>query len=109
MISVFNKSNRPIGIAGQSVLPDKEITVKDKDAYCAVFDEYGNDTGKKAIVPGLIALQTKGYVTIRVIDEAPAEKSEEEKAAEKKAAAAAKRAATLAKKKAEKEAAEKTE
>lgn len=85
MIIVFNKSNRPIGIAGQSVLPDREIKVKDKDAYCAVFDENGHDTGKKALLPGLKALENRGFVSIRAIDEKPVEepvKPQEEPAEE---------------------------
>ena len=65
MVTVFNKSNRPIGIGGKSVLPDKEMIVQDKDAYCDVFDEHGNDTGKKMILPGLKALEIRGYITIR--------------------------------------------
>ena len=65
MVTVFNKSNRPIGIGGKSVLPDKEMIVQDKDAYCSVFDEHGNDTGKKMILPGLKALEMRGYITIR--------------------------------------------
>jgi len=73
MIVVFNKSNRPIGIAGKSVLPDREINVQDKDAYCAVFDENGRDTGKKALLPGLKALENRGFVSIRVLEEKPAE------------------------------------
>ena len=85
MVIVFNKSNRPIGIAGQSVLPDKEINVKDKDAYCAVFDENGKDTGKKMIIPGLKALEIRGFITIREIEEKPVEKPvEEEKVEETK-------------------------
>jgi len=75
MVIIFNKANRPIGVAGQSVLPNREIRVKDRDAYCAVYDEHGNDTGKKKLLPGLKALETIGFVTIRVEEEAkPAQK-----------------------------------
>lgn len=94
MVTVYNKSNRPIGIAGQSVLPDKEIKVKDKDVYCDVFDEYGNSTGKRALLPGLKALEGMGLIKIREEEpEAPkvaevekpveAEKAPEEAAPEK--------------------------
>lgn len=65
MVTIYNKSNRPIGIAGQSVLPTKEIKVKDRDVYCAVFDENGVDTGKKEILPGLTAMEIAGFITIK--------------------------------------------
>ena len=77
MITIYNKSNRPIGIAGLSVLPSKEIKVKDRDAYCTVFDEYGKDTGKREILPGLKALEQVGFITIRVDAEAEQTKAEE--------------------------------
>lgn len=70
MVTIYNKSNRPIGIAGQSVLPTQEIKVKDKDVYCAVFDENGVDTGKKGFLPGLTAMQLAGFITIKVEEEA---------------------------------------
>lgn len=78
MVIIFNKSNRPIGIAGQSVLPDKEIRVKDKDAYCEVVDEEGNATGEKKLIPGLKALEIRGFVTIREVEEAKKEEPKEE-------------------------------
>ena len=84
MVVVINKSNRPIGIAGQSVLPDKEITIKDKDAYCAVFDEDGKDTGKKQIIPGLKALERRGHVVIREVDETPKAEAPKKRAPRKK-------------------------
>ena len=93
MVIIFNKSNRPIGVAGQSVLPDKEIRVKDKDVFCEVFDEHGNPTGEKKLLPGLKAIEQIGFVTIRVEEEAkpkkPAkvEKVEEAVGEEKKPAA----------------------
>ena len=77
MVVVFNKSNRPIGIAGQSVLPDKEIKVKDKDAYCLVYDEDGNATGERKIIPGLAILEQKGMVTLRFEEEKPVAKKVE--------------------------------
>lgn len=82
MVIIFNKSNRPIGIAGQSVLPDKEIRVKDKDAYCDVYDEEGNKTSGKKLLPGLKILETKGFITIRVEEEKKVEPKVEEKVEE---------------------------
>lgn len=70
MVTIYNKSNRPIGIAGQSVLPTKEIRVKDRDVYCAVYDENGVDTGKKEILPGLTAMEIAGFITIKPDEEA---------------------------------------
>lgn len=83
MVTIFNKSNRPIGIGKQSVLPDREIKVKDKEVFCEVFDENGAPTGKKQILPGLKALEMIGFVTIKVDEEPkPEPKPEEEKKAE---------------------------
>lgn len=65
MVTILNKSNRPIGIAGQSVLPDKEIVVKDKLAYCDVCDENGAPTGEKQLLPGLRALIGMKFVEVR--------------------------------------------
>lgn len=65
MVTIINKSNRPIGVAGQSVLPDKEIQVKDKLVYCDVYDENGLATGDKQILPGLLALKIAGHIDIR--------------------------------------------
>lgn len=65
MVTIINKSNRPIGVAGQSVLPDKEIQVKDKFVYCDIFDENGLATGEKQLLPGLVALKIAGHVEIR--------------------------------------------
>lgn len=75
MVTIYNKSNRPVGVGKQFALPDKEIQVQDKDAYCAVFDEYGNNIGKKEILPGLKAMERMGLITIRV--EAPQKPVEE--------------------------------
>ena len=79
MVTIFNKSNRPIGIGKQSVLPDKEIKVKDKEAFCEVFDENGAPTGKKQILPGLKALEMIGFVTIKVEEEPSPEPKKAEK------------------------------
>lgn len=64
MVTIYNKSNRPVGVANQSVLPDGELKIQDKHAYCAVFDENGLDTGKKQLLPGLVALANFGIITI---------------------------------------------
>jgi len=94
MVIIFNKSNRPIGVAGQSVLPDREIRVKDKDAYCAVFDEDGNETGEKQIIPGLAILEQKNMVSIRFEEEKKATKKVEKKEAEPEAEAPAEKKTT---------------
>ena len=86
MVTIFNKSNRPIGIGKQSVLPDKEIKVKDKEAFCEVFDENGAPTGKKQILPGLKALEMIGFVTITVEEEPSPEPKKAEKKAEETSA-----------------------
>lgn len=86
MVTIFNKSNRPIGIGKQSILPDKEITVKDKEVFCEVFDENGNPTGKKQILPGLKALEIIGFVTIKINEEPKDEPKAEKKADEAPAA-----------------------
>lgn len=83
MVTILNKSNRPIGVAGQSVLPDKEIKVQDKLVYCAVFDEDGNNTGKKQLLPGLIALKEGGFINILEEKEEPKVQVKEEVAEEK--------------------------
>lgn len=75
MITIINKSNRPIGvIGGQFCLPDQKITLKDKDAYCDVFDENDVRTGEKKLLPGLSALKNRGF--IEIIEE-PAKKAVE--------------------------------
>ena len=72
MVTIINKSNRPIGvIGGQFCLPDQKIVLKDKDAYCDVFDENDVRTGEKKLLPGLKALKNRGF--IEIIEE-PAEK-----------------------------------
>ena len=69
MVKVYNKSNRPLGIAGKPVLPDKELVLKDKEVFCAVYDEDGNPTGERQIIPGLKALEVAGLCTITVEEE----------------------------------------
>jgi len=65
MVTIINKSNRPIGvIGGQFCLPDQKITIKDKDAYCDVFDENDVRTGEKTLLPGLKALKGRGFIEI---------------------------------------------
>lgn len=91
MVTIINKSNKPVGvIGGLFCLPDQKLVLKDKDAYCAVFDEDGNDTGKKMILPGLKALEGRGYISIEAQEEKPKEEpkvevpTEEEPKAPKK-------------------------
>ena len=76
MVTIYNKSNRPVGIGKQFCLPDKEMQVQDKDAYCSVFDEDGNDTGKKVILPGLKAMEGFGLITIKEEPKEPEKPSE---------------------------------
>ena len=87
MVIIYNKANRPIGIANQSVLPLKEIKLQDKHAYCDVYDEDGNPTGERQLLPGLVALETMGFVTIKEEKQAAkkAEPTAEDKSAEDKA------------------------
>ena len=80
MVTILNISNRPIGVAGVSILPDQEVKIKDKDAYCDAYDENGNATGKKVLLPGLVALKGMRFVTIT---EEKEEKKEEVKEPEK--------------------------
>lgn len=83
MVTIFNKSNRPIGVANQSVLPDKEIKVKDKFVYCEVFDENGAPTGEKMLLPGLVVLVNMGFVTVKEEKEEVAKPVEKEPVEEK--------------------------
>ena len=64
MVTIYNKSNRPVGVGKQFILPDQKMKIQDKDAYCSVFDEDGNDTGKKMILPGLKAMEGFGLINI---------------------------------------------
>ena len=76
MVTIYNKSNRPIGVAGQSVLPDREIKIQDKFAYCDTYDEDGFATGERALLPGLVALKNMKFVDIREEKEVVAHKEE---------------------------------
>jgi len=84
MVTIINKSNKPVGvIGGLFCLPDQRLVLKDKDAYCAVFDEDGNDTGKKMLLPGLKAMEGRGYIEIQVEEDKPKKVVEEAPAEEK--------------------------
>lgn len=91
MVTIYNKSKKPVGIGKQFCLPGDEMQVQDKDAYCAVFDEYGKDTGKKQFLPGLQAMERMGLITIKAeeaakvekVSESVAETAEEEKTEKK--------------------------
>lgn len=70
MVTIYNKSNKPIGVGKQFCLPLQEMQVQDRDAYCEVFDERGKPTGKKVILPGLRAIEMQGFITIKEEKEA---------------------------------------
>lgn len=76
MVTIYNKSNRPIGVAGQSVLPDREIKIQDKFAYCDAYDEDGVATGERVLLPGLVALKNMKFVDIHEEKEVAAHKEE---------------------------------
>lgn len=65
MVTIYNKSKKPIGVGKQFCLPGDEMQVQDRDAYCEVFDEYGKPTGKKQLLPGLKAIERQGFITIK--------------------------------------------
>ena len=72
MVTIFNKSNKPVGvIGGQFCLPDKKLVLKDKDVFVDVFDEDGEPTGEKKILPGLRAMEIRGYITIEHEEDKP--------------------------------------
>ena len=75
MVTIYNKSKKPVGVGKQYCLPGDEMHVQDKDAYCKIFDEYGKDTGKKQILPGLQAMERMGLITIKAEKAAKAEKA----------------------------------
>lgn len=82
MITIYNKSNKPIGIGKQFCLPGDEMQVQDRDAYCEIFDEYGKPTGKKQILPGLRAIEMQGFITIKEAKAEEVVKAPAENAAE---------------------------
>ena len=75
MVTIYNKSNKPIGVGKQFCLPLQEMQIQDRDAYCEVFDERGKPTGKKVILPGLRAIEMQGFITIKEQKEAKVEKA----------------------------------
>lgn len=92
MVKIYNKSNRPLGIAGKAVLPDQELVLKDKDVFCEAYDEDGFSTGEKVLIPGLRALEDHGLCTVKIEAD--------------KAAPAKKKAPVIVKEEAEEEAVE---
>lgn len=122
-----NSGVKVIGIGDYSIMPGETKEVPDRLVYVDETDANGKLTGRKTVLPSIMALARKKMITYvetaqkaevpapPVIEqekpvEKPAEKAEtEEKPVmtdeEKKAAAAAKRAATRAKNKAAKAAA----
>lgn len=72
MVIITNISNKPVGlIGGQVCLPGDFIEIKDKDAYCDVFDEDGKNTGEKQILPGLKVMERRKFITIREVKDEP--------------------------------------
>lgn len=70
MVIIRNISNKPVGVIGGNVcLPNEKFELKDKDAFCDVFDEDGIRTGEKMILPGLKAMEKIGYISIEVVKE----------------------------------------
>ena len=83
MVIIRNISNKPVGVIGGAVcLPNEKFELKDKDAFCDVFDEDGNKTGEKMILPGLKAMEKIGYITLDIVEEKVAKKVAEENAVE---------------------------
>ena len=83
MVTITNKSNKPVGvIGGQFCLPDQKIVLKDKEALCDVYDEEGVATGEKQVLPGLKAMECRGYITIEVKEDEPKKAAKVEKAEE---------------------------
>ena len=77
MVKVFNKSNRPLGVAGKAILPDQEVAFKDKEVFCEVYDEDGFSTGERQIIPGLRILEIRGLCNIKIEEEKKVEKKTE--------------------------------
>jgi len=72
MVTITNKTNKPVGIiGGQYCLPDQKIVLKDKEVFCDVYDEDGNLTGEKMILPGLKAMEIRKYIEIEIKEDAP--------------------------------------
>ena len=72
MVTIINKTNKPVGIiGGQYCLPDQKIVLKDKDVFCDVYDEDGVNTGEKMLLPGLKAMELRGYISIDVQEDKP--------------------------------------
>ena len=83
MVIITNISNKPVGLIGSQVcLPNEKIEVKDKEAYCDVFDEDGNRTGEKQILPGLKVMERNKLIIIEVKQDEPEKKVKKEVAKE---------------------------
>ncbi len=80
MVIINNISSKPVGlIGGQVCLPGDFIEIKDKEAYCDVFDEDGKNTGEKQILPGLKVMERRKFITIREVKDEPVKAKEEVK------------------------------
>lgn len=66
--------------------PGETIQIPDRFAYCDEYDEDGNKTGRKVILPGILAQAKLGMLTYEetkaVKEEVPAEEPAAEAAAE---------------------------
>jgi len=52
-----------IGFGGMFVLPGESIQIPDRIAYCDEYDEDGNKTGRKVVLPGILAQAKIGMLT----------------------------------------------
>lgn len=69
--------------------PGETIHIPDRIAYCDEYDEDGNKTGRKVILPGILAQAKLGMLTYEETKAAKAEPVKEEAPAEEAAADAA--------------------
>ena len=69
--------------------PGETIQIPDRIAYCDEYDEDGNKTGRKVILPGILAQAKLGMLTYEETKTAKAEPVKEEAPAEEAAADAA--------------------
>lgn len=85
MVTIINKTNKPVGIiGGQYCLPDQKIVLKDKEVFCDVYDEDGNLTGEKMILPGLRAMELRNYIEIKIEEDEPKKVEKKEAVGEEK-------------------------
>lgn len=98
MVTIINKTNKPVGIiGGQYCLPDQKIVLKDKEVFCDVYDEDGNLTGEKMILPGLKAMELRKYIEIKIEEDEPKRVEKKEAVGEEKPKTTARRKTTAKK------------